>query len=195
MSKYRIAILASGTGSNAVKIMQYLKDRTDVSFQVLSNKADAKVLESAAAMGVPASYYSRKDFYENGAVLQHLQDWGADLVVLAGFLWLVPADILTAFPDRVINIHPALLPKYGGKGMYGMHVHEAVVAAAEPYSGITIHYCNQQYDEGRFILQATCDLAAQDTPAEVSQKVLKLEHFYFPRVIERFVDEHFASKH
>lgn len=190
MSKsINIAILASGTGSNAVKIIEHFKGNEDVNFIVISNKKQAKVLESAEKLGVNAYYHNRKDFYENGAVLNRLKEFDTTLVVLAGFLWLVPDDILTQYPDRIINIHPALLPKYGGKGMFGAHVHEAVVASDDKQSGITIHYCNMNYDEGRVILQATCDVVAGETADSLATKIHKLEHFYFPRVIERMISE------
>ncbi|MEH0155270.1 phosphoribosylglycinamide formyltransferase [Limibacter armeniacum] len=193
MKTINIAILASGTGSNAVKIIEHFKGNEQVNFIVISNRKEAKVLESATSMGVQSHYFNRKDFYENGSVLNCLKDFNTDLVILAGFLWLVPEDMLEQYPDRILNIHPALLPKFGGKGMYGMNVHKAVVAKGEKQSGITIHFCNKHYDEGRAILQASCDIAPDDSPEEVARKVLQLEHFYYPRVIERMVIQALAE--
>lgn len=184
----KIGIFASGTGSNALKIIQHLQNRKDVQFFILSNNKDAGVFEKAKTLNIPHYHFSKKEF-SDGTVLNFLQNENTDLIILAGFLLLVSEDIINNFPDKVINIHPALLPKYGGKGMYGINVHRAVVENKEKKSGITIHYCNHEYDEGQYILQATTKLIKEDTPENVAAKVLKLEHFYFPRVIENIIGE------
>jgi phosphoribosylglycinamide formyltransferase 1 len=145
------------------------------------------VLERASRLGVPSHVFNRNDFYQTNEVLQVLEDHRISFIVLAGFLWLMPANLVQAFPDRIVNIHPALLPRYGGKGMYGMKVHEAIVQAGEKESGITIHYVNEHYDEGQIVFQATCAVSPDDSPEEVAHKVQALEHQYFPPVIERVI--------
>ena len=183
----RIAILASGTGSNAERIMRHVVGRNDVQVAlVLSNKVDAPVLQKAKALGVEAIAFTRDDLYLNGRVLQLLQQHHIDVVVLAGFLLLVPDDLVQAYSDRIINIHPALLPKHGGKGMYGMHVHRAVKAAGDSESGITIHLVNAEYDKGRVLFQASCSLLPSDTAEDIAAKVLRLEHQHFPEVVVEF---------
>ncbi|NME71389.1 phosphoribosylglycinamide formyltransferase [Flammeovirga aprica] len=182
----KIGIFASGTGSNAFKIIKHFEGNDNVEFVVLSNNKDAGVLEKAASLGIPHYSFLKKEF-SDGTVLNFLKENNVDLIILAGFLLLVSEDIINHYPNKVINIHPALLPKYGGKGMYGINVHRAVVENKEAISGITIHYCNNEYDEGQFILQATTQLDPADTPEEVAAKVLKLEHFYFPRVVENIL--------
>ncbi|MBB6460862.1 phosphoribosylglycinamide formyltransferase [Flammeovirga kamogawensis] len=184
----KIAIFASGTGSNALKIIQHFSDKKNVEFVVLSNNKDAGVLDKAKSLGVEGHYFPKSSF-NNGTVLNFLAKEKVDYVILAGFLLLVAKDILDHFSNKVINIHPALLPKYGGKGMYGSNVHKAVVENKEAISGITIHYCNSEYDEGQYILQASTSILPSDTPEEVGAKVLKLEHFYFPRVVEQLLGE------
>ncbi|GAA4850044.1 phosphoribosylglycinamide formyltransferase [Algivirga pacifica] len=193
MKTTNIAILASGTGSNALKIMEHFEGREDINFIVISNRKHAAVLDKAKAKNVPAYHFSRTAFNETNEVLDCLQEFQADFIILAGFLLLVPEAILETYENKVINIHPALLPKFGGKGMFGMNVHQAVVEAKEKVSGITIHYCNKEYDEGQVILQATCNLDVEDTPEVVAKKVLTLEHFYFPRVIEQLVEATYAA--
>lgn len=186
----KLAILASGNGSNAQRIIEYFASHRDVQVEcVVYNVKNAFVAERANNLGVTAQYFGRKDFYESGAVCRYLKGRGVDWVILAGFLWLVPGDILSAFHHKVINIHPALLPKYGGKGMYGIHVHEAVIANAEKQSGITIHIVDEEYDKGKILCQATCDVAAVDTPESLADKVHELEYEYFPKVIENTVLE------
>ncbi len=182
----RIAIFASGTGSNARKIIEHFQSNDDISVDiVISNKKNAKVLDMAAGHGIDTLIINRASFYESKEVVDILKQRKIDLIVLAGFLWLVPASLIKAFPKRVINIHPALLPKYGGKGMYGMNVHKAVKAAGEHESGLTIHFVNEKYDEGGYIFKAACKLSGNETPEEIAQKVLKMEHKYFPQVVER----------
>ena len=184
----KLAILASGNGTNAQRISEYFHENDKIGVDcIIYNKKDAYVAKRAQALGVPAQYFGRADFYENGAVLRFLQERKIDWVILAGFLWLVPEDLLKAYPNRIINIHPALLPKYGGKGMYGHHVHEAVVANKEKESGITIHIVDQYYDKGTTLFQAKCELSDEDTPDTVAEKIHVLEQEYFPKVIEKAV--------
>jgi phosphoribosylglycinamide formyltransferase-1 len=184
----RLAIFASGSGTNAEKIMQFFKDHSSgmVSL-VLSNKKDAKVLERAARFGVPIRVFDRHEFYETDRILELLLNMKIDLIILAGFLWLVPENLIEAFPNRIINIHPALLPKYGGKGMYGARVHEAVIEAGDEESGITIHYVNPRYDEGKIIFQVKCKVEPEDDADSLAMKIHQLEYDYFPKVIENLI--------
>jgi phosphoribosylglycinamide formyltransferase-1 len=182
-----IALFASGSGSNAENIIRYFRDDTNLNFPlVISNKQDAYVHERAKKLGVPSFFY-KKNSFENGEVLAFLLENKIDFIVLAGFLLKVPDNIIQAYPNKIINIHPALLPKFGGKGMYGSHVHEAVVANKETESGITIHYVNENYDEGQVIFQAKCEVLAGDTPEDVAAKVHELEYRYFPEVIKKII--------
>jgi len=186
----RIAIFASGTGSNARKIIEHFQSNDDISVNlVISNKKTAKVLNMAASHGIDTLLINRASFYESEEVVEILKNRKIDLVALAGFLWLGPASLVKAFPNRIINIHPALLPKYGGKGMYGMNVHKAVKAAGEKESGLTIHFVDEKYDEGNYIFKAACKLNGTETPEEIAQKVLKMEHKYFPQVVEKVLLE------
>lgn len=187
MIKKRIAIFASGSGSNAENIINYLSSRPDIVFPlILCNKKEAFVHERAKKLHIPSIIFDKNQL-ENGEVLSILQKEGIDFIVLAGFLLKVPENILAAYPDRIVNIHPALLPKYGGKGMYGMKVHEAVVANGEKESGITIHYVNERYDEGAVIAQYKCEVLPGDSPEDVAQKIHALEYEYFPGVIEKVI--------
>ena len=184
----KIAILASGNGTNAQQISEYFAVHEQVKVDcIIYNRKDAYVAERAKKLGIPAVYYGRKDFFENGKVLSYLKNRGIDWVILAGFLWLVPEDILAAFPNHIINIHPALLPKYGGKGMYGHHVHEAVIANHEKESGITIHIVDCHYDKGTTLFQATCPITDEDTPDTLAGKIHLLEKEYFPSIIEKTI--------
>ena len=185
-----IAIFASGTGSNAKKIIEYLaeKDHIQVAL-IISNKATAPVLDLARANNIPTLVIDRKTFYESETILDILGQHRIDFIVLAGFLWLIPAYLVRAFTRRMVNIHPALLPSYGGKGMYGIYVHRAVKAAGDTKSGITIHFVNENYDEGDIIFQASCPIDSTDSPETIAKKVLKLEHHYFARVIEKLILE------
>ncbi|MGB5362678.1 MAG: phosphoribosylglycinamide formyltransferase [Aureibaculum sp.] len=180
----RIAILASGSGTNAENIIRYFQ-KSSVAFVVLvlSNKKDAKVLERAKRYDINALTFNKRQFIEEDEVLNILKK-EADFIVLAGFLLKVPEKIIKAFPQKIINIHPALLPKYGGKGMYGMHVHNAVIENKEVETGITIHYVNENYDEGNIIFQKTVRIKADDTPESISKKVHELEYENFPKIIE-----------
>lgn len=183
-----IAIFASGTGTNAQKIMEHFAQHSQARVNlVLSNKPKALVLDKAEKFNVPTHIINQESFYQSDEVVKLLQQKQTDLIVLAGFLWLVPQNLVAAFPNCIINIHPALLPKYGGKGMYGMRVHEAVVANQEKESGITIHYVNEQYDEGKIIFQKSCPVTPEDSPNEVAKKVQVLEHQHFPEVVEQLV--------
>jgi phosphoribosylglycinamide formyltransferase 1 len=179
----RIAILASGTGSNAERIIRHVQrvDGVQVAL-VLSNRKEAPVLEKARALGVPCASFTKEQL-NSGHVLHLLREAHTDVVVLAGFLLLVPAALITAFPDRIINIHPALLPKHGGHGMYGMHVHRAVKEAGDAETGITIHLVNEQFDEGRVLFQASCPVLATDSPEDIAAKVQQLEYRYFAEVV------------
>jgi phosphoribosylglycinamide formyltransferase-1 len=183
-----IAIFASGSGSNAENIIRYFSGRNEVRFPViLSNKQDAGIHDRAKRLGVPSICFTSKEFKETDNVLNILKEHKIDFIVLAGFLLKVPSNLIKAYPNKIVNIHPALLPKYGGKGMYGSHVHEAVVAAKEKESGITIHYVNEMYDEGQIIFQAKCDVLPSDTPDMVAEKVHELEYKFFPKIVEDLI--------
>ncbi len=180
----RVAIFASGSGSNAENIVRYFRKDENVTVPlILSNKKDAYIHERAKRWGVPSFSFTKKEFDEADLILEMLAQYEIDFIVLAGFLLKVSEPILKAYPGSVVNIHPALLPKFGGKGMYGDKVHKAVVAAGEKVSGITIHYVNENYDEGDVIFQAECALSPADSPEEVAQKVHQLEYRWFPQVI------------
>ena len=181
----KVAILASGSGSNAENIIKYFSGREDVEVPfVISNRREVYVHERCKYLGVP-SYVMPKADFESGAVTKFLVENNIDLVVLAGFLLRVPNDMLEAFPNKVINIHPSLLPKYGGKGMYGDNVHKAVVENKETESGITIHFLNERFDEGEHIAQYKCEVLPTDTPDDVASKVHALEYEWYPKVIEK----------
>ncbi|HEX8037872.1 MAG TPA: phosphoribosylglycinamide formyltransferase [Chryseosolibacter sp.] len=186
--KFRLAIFASGGGTNAEEIIKYFKGHASVEVVLLmSNNPDAYALRRAENHGIKHLAFNRKDFLEGTIILDTLKEAGVTHLVLAGFLWLVPSYLLRAFPDRIINIHPALLPKYGGKGMYGTKVHEAVKAAGEPETGITIHLVNDRYDEGRILFQGKCDIGKNYSPDEIAACVHQLEYKHYPPVIEKWV--------
>tara|TARA_B100000809_G_C14866987_1_gene434073 strand:- start:45 stop:644 length:600 start_codon:yes stop_codon:yes gene_type:complete len=181
----RIAIFASGSGSNAENIADYFKDNTEVDIAlILANKPDAYVLERAKKLDIPSFVFSGKEFRSSEIVLDKLRENKIDFVVLAGFMLLVPKYLVEAFPDKIINIHPALLPHYGGKGMFGDNVHKAVIANKEIKSGISIHYVNERYDEGNIIFQAETLIESDDTAEDLATKIHALEYKHFPRVIE-----------
>jgi len=187
---YRIAIFASGNGSNAQRIVEYFEGSGFAMVAlILSNNENAYVLKRAANLGIPFKTFDRKLFYQSDEVLRWCRDARIDMVVLAGFLWLIPDYFIKAFPMRILNIHPALLPKYGGKGMYGERVHSAVINAGEKMSGITIHYVDERYDNGLIVFQATCDVDKEDTPEMLAHKIHRLEHQYFPSVIGSILKE------
>lgn len=183
MGQKRIAIFAAGSGTNAGNIMSYFADNEQVVVDSLwSNKANAYALVRAAGFGVETFVFDREKFYQSDEVADTLRKRKVDLIVLAGFLWLIPDNLVRSF--TIINIHPALLPKYGGKGMYGMNVHKAVVESGDKESGISIHYVNDKYDEGELIFQAKCPVDDGDSPEKVAEKVHELEYRHFPEVIE-----------
>lgn len=188
--KKNIAILASGSGTNAENIIRYFQVKKSASVAlVLTNRRDAFVLERARGLGVPYCFFPKDEWEYGGAILSVLEEHGVDFVVLAGFLARVPEAILHVYPGRIINIHPSLLPKFGGKGMYGNRVHEAVLAAGEVESGITIHYINEHYDEGDVIRQVRCPVLPEDTPEELACRIHALEYEVYPEVIEQLLSE------
>jgi phosphoribosylglycinamide formyltransferase-1 len=183
-----IIIFASGAGSNAKKIIEYFTGETEMRVVlIVCNNAGAGVLKIAEDYKIPTLLIEKENFFHGDHYLPQLKQYSADLVVLAGFLWKIPHALIEAYPRRIINIHPALLPKYGGKGMYGLRVHEAVIRAGEKESGITIHYVDGHYDNGDIIFQARCPVKPQDTPETLAQRVHKLEHEYYVGVIEGVV--------
>lgn len=186
--KKRIAIFASGSGSNAQKIMEHFKydDRAEVAL-ILTNNPDAYVLQRADNFEVPTHIFDRHAFYQTDEIVDLLVRLQIDLVVLAGFLWLVPQNLLKKYPNKIINIHPALLPAYGGKGMYGDRVHQAVLDANEEESGITIHFVNEQFDEGEMIYQARFRIEPTDNLEVIKFKGQQLEHLHYPKVIENLL--------
>lgn len=185
----RIVIFASGGGTNAENLIKFFHNRDNASvIQVLTNNPRAKVLERCKNLNVSALSFNRVAFSKTNDVLNILKVAQPDLIVLAGFLWKFPEHILKYFPNKVINVHPALLPKFGGKGMYGMYVHEAVVKNKETETGITIHYVNEHYDEGAIIFQAKCDVNASDSAEDVASKIHELEMEHFPLVVEKLLE-------
>ncbi len=183
--KKRIAIFASGSGSNAQKIMEHFKknELAEVTL-VLTNNPEAYVLQRADNFEIPAHVFNRREFYQSDEVIKLLESLKIDLIVLAGFLWLVPQNLLDAYPNRIINIHPALLPAFGGKGMYGDYVHRAVLTAGEKESGITIHFVNEHFDKGEIIQQFRFRIEPQDQLENIRFKIQQLEHQHYPKVIE-----------
>ena len=186
----KIVIFASGSGTNAENIIKYFqKDPNIKVVAVLSNKRSAGALKKAHNLNVKALLFDRDALYHSHEVLNVLKDIDPDLIVLAGFLWLMPANIINEFPDRIINIHPALLPNYGGKGMYGNKVHESVIANQDKESGITIHYVNNYYDQGQTIFQTTTTITSEDTSESLAEKIHKLEYRHFPEVIKQLLED------
>lgn len=184
-----IAIFASGSGTNAENIIKYFSNNQKARVKlVLSNKRQAMVLKRAESLNVSTFFFEFDDFYCSGKVLDRLVKDDIHFIVLAGFLWLVPDNILSHYPGKIVNVHPALLPSYGGKGMYGDAVHRAVIAAGESESGITIHYVNSHYDAGDIIFQARCRIEKGDTPETLASKVHKLEYLHYPVIIEKVIN-------
>jgi len=184
----RIAIFASGKGSNAENIIKYFKNNSLAEVVlVISNALNANVLLRAKHLDTQAVVITKEDLYHSETALQILKKEKIDWIILAGFLWIFPKTILDQYPNKVINIHPALLPKYGGKGMYGMYIHKAVVENREKETGITIHYVNEKYDEGKIIFQAKAEISATDTPESIAAKIHLLEQQHFPKVIEKLI--------
>jgi phosphoribosylglycinamide formyltransferase-1 len=186
MNVKKIAVFVSGSGTNAQNIIRYFSGNEQIKVDSLwSNKPDAYALVRAAALGVDSFVFNRKQFYETSEVVEKLKSRSIDLIVLAGFLWLVPDNLIDNF--QMINIHPALLPKYGGKGMYGMKVHQAVIENKETETGISIHFVNQKYDEGELVFQARCPVLPTDSAEDVAKKVHELEYQFYPVVIEKLL--------
>ncbi|MEL0645371.1 phosphoribosylglycinamide formyltransferase [Olleya sp. Ti.3.14] len=184
----RVVIFASGSGSNAENLIRFFQNRDNVSvIQVLTNNPHAKVLDRCKKLKVSALSFNKTAFTETDDVLNILKSNTPDLIILAGFLWKFPEKILKDFPNKVINVHPALLPKFGGKGMYGMHVHQAVINNKETETGITIHYVNENYDEGAIIFQSKCEVLASDTAQDVADKIHELEMKHFPEVVDQLL--------
>ncbi|PKP52339.1 MAG: phosphoribosylglycinamide formyltransferase [Bacteroidetes bacterium HGW-Bacteroidetes-1] len=184
----RIVIFASGSGTNMERIAEFFQSSHNVKIiLVVCNKVGAGVIGRAEKMEIPVMIIDKPSFYNTNLLSEKLLEMQTDLIVLAGFLWLVPSHLLHAFPNRIINIHPALLPKFGGKGMYGEKVHEAVIAAGEKYSGITIHYVNEHYDSGDILFQKSFEIALNETPASLAARIHVLEHTHFPKVIDDFL--------
>ena len=183
----RLSIFVSGNGTNLQRIAEYFADNKDVKIvNVVCNNPKAYSIERAKNLGIPLRMITREEF-KSEAFVKEMKDLNVDLIVLAGFLWKLPENLVKAFPKKIVNIHPALLPKYGGKGFYGEHVHEAVVAAKEAFSGITIHYVDEVYDNGEIILQAYVSLSEKETPDSLAAKIHQLEQAYFPVVIEQLI--------
>lgn len=191
-----IAVFASGAGSNAEKIIGHFQNHPYINIVlIVSNKPGAGVVQIAKAHQIPVLLIKKQPFFETEDYIQTLHEHNIDLLVLAGFLWKIPLSLIHAFPEKIINIHPALLPKYGGKGMYGHHVHEAVIAAGEKKSGITIHLVDEQYDHGRHLFQAECAIASSDTPDSLAEKIHRLEHQYFAPAIENYIEQNMREEH
>lgn len=183
-----LAIFASGAGSNAREIIRYFKGHPSIRVGLVAcNKPGAGVTDIAAAEGIPVLMIDKERFFRGDAYIKALLETGIDFIILAGFLWKVPAQLVDAYRGRILNIHPALLPNYGGKGMYGMHVHEAVILAGEAESGITIHEVDERYDHGRHVFQARVPLDARESPESLARKIHALEHAHYPRVIEAWI--------
>lgn len=187
----RIAIFASGSGTNAENIINFFKEskKNEISL-IFSNNKNAYVIQRAINHGIKHGIFTRTEFYETHNILEILQKEQVDFIVLAGFLWLIPEYLIEAYPNRIINIHPALLPKYGGKGMYGMNVHKAVIENKEKETGITIHYVNKEYDKGNIIFQAKCPVLPGDKPDDIAKKVHSLEYAHFPKIIKNIVENY-----
>jgi phosphoribosylglycinamide formyltransferase-1 len=188
--KQRIAIFASGNGTNAEEIVRYFQQNENIEVALLlSNNPDAFVLQRAHRLNIPTRIFNKTQFRESEEVINWLREFQITHIVLAGFLWLIPKNLIQAFPKRIINIHPALLPKFGGKGMYGIKVHEAVKKNGEMETGITIHSIDENYDEGEVLFQTSCKIQETDLPEDIAMKVNQLEYKHYPRVIEKWILE------
>lgn len=186
--KHKVAIFLSGSGSNARNICTYFKNHEKIEVVLLlSNKENSGAKSIGEEFDIPYIIFNKEQFYHTDEVLHKLVEYKVTSVVLAGFLWLIPSDLLEHYPNQIINIHPALLPKYGGKGMHGMHVHQAVFDNKEKESGITIHVCNKEYDKGEVLFQKSVAIDDLDTPETIAKKVLDLEHLYLPSIIESYL--------
>jgi phosphoribosylglycinamide formyltransferase 1 len=187
-----VAVFASGNGTNAQRIIDYFSGNPQIKITlVLSNKQDAFVLQRAQHLNVPSFCFTANELKNTSIVLDKLKEYKIDFIVLAGFMIMVPDSLIKLFPNKIVNIHPALLPKYGGKGMFGDHVHKAVIEAKEKESGISIHYVNEKYDEGAIIFQAKCEITPTDTPETLAARIHELEHKYYPEIIEKVIKEKF----
>ncbi len=184
----QIALFSSGNGTNAENIAKYFDKSIQINVAIIiSNKQDANVHQRAKALNIPSYSFTKEEIMEGTQLQEILADYSIDYIILAGFLLKVPEALLENYPNRIINIHPALLPKYGGKGMYGDRVHKKVIEIGDTQSGITIHYVNEKYDEGKIIFQKSCPILPEDTYEDVAQKVHKLEYAHFPRIIEEVI--------
>ena len=183
----RIVIFASGSGSNAENIYHQFANENIEIVAIFCNNEKAGVIERANRLNIPLHLFNRNDFNNTNIVDQEILNYQPDLIVLAGFLWKIPERLIALFPNKIINIHPALLPNYGGKGMYGHFVHDAVINAKETKSGITIHYVNEHYDEGKYIFQAECEVTSNDTPETLADKIHQLEFAHFPQMIKKLI--------
>jgi phosphoribosylglycinamide formyltransferase-1 len=187
-SGVHIAIFASGSGTNAQNMIEYFRDHPAIHISlIISNRSDAYVLKRAENENVPYVMLSGNDWKENGKASQVLRNFGIDFIVLAGYLRLLPYWLIKKYPGRIVNIHPALLPNYGGKGMHGEHIHKAVIASGDKQSGITIHYVNEDYDKGDIIFQTRCPVLPSDTPDSLAERIHELEYEHYPRVVEELV--------
>ncbi|MFL5743864.1 MAG: phosphoribosylglycinamide formyltransferase [Niastella sp.] len=190
MQTINVAIFASGAGSNAQKLIDHFRKHSQIKIAlIVCNKPGAGVLTIAQNENIPSLLIEKEQFFRGNAYVDELKQHNVDFIVLAGFLWKVPVQLVKAFPQRIINIHPALLPNYGGKGMYGRFVHEAVIAAKETESGISIHYVDELYDHGQLIFQARCTIEAGDTPDSLAQKIHALEHEHYPVIVEKVIED------
>lgn len=185
---HRLTIFASGSGTNAENIIRYFRNDSRIRVScVCANRPDAYVIQRAGRHGIDVLVFTRDDFYKSGKVIDYLEQKQIDWIILAGFLWLVPEALIQKYPNRILNIHPALLPKYGGKGMYGSSVHKAVIENHETQSGITIHLIDREYDKGSILFQATCPVYPGESPDQLAERVHQLEYEYYPRIIEKAV--------
>ena len=183
-----IAIFASGSGTNAQRLAEYFQNSGAAKVaMIFCNNPEAYVIERAKKLEVPVVIFNKADFYSSDKIIDVLKAECIDIIVLAGFLWLIPSNIIKNFPNRIVNIHPALLPKYGGKGMYGMNVHKAVIASGDEESGISIHYVNEDYDEGNIIFQVKCTIDKDESPESLAAKIHQLEYEYFPQIVESLI--------
>lgn len=190
MQTINVAIFASGAGSNAQKLIDHFRKHSQIKITlIVCNKPGAGVLTIAQNEKIPSLLIEKEQFFRGNAYVEELKQHNVDFIVLAGFLWKVPVQLVKAFPQRIINIHPALLPNYGGKGMYGRFVHEAVIAAKETESGISIHFVDELYDHGQLIFQARCTIEAGETPDSLAQKIHALEHEHYPLIVEKVIGD------
>jgi phosphoribosylglycinamide formyltransferase-1 len=187
--KTNIAVFASGAGTNAANIIQYFKQTQSANVAlIVSNNSNAGVLNIAEQNNIPSLIIEKEKFFRGDGYVPELKSFEIDFIVLAGFLWKIPTPVINAYPNKIINIHPALLPKYGGKGMYGNFVHEAVLSAKDKESGITIHFVDEFYDNGKTIFQTTCPVYENDTTESLAKRIHELEYRYFPKVIEELIE-------